>query len=45
MRIVRNAGITLITVAMSLGLLGMTANVANADTGWGGAKIKVVSIK
>lgn len=43
MRFVRNAGIALITAAMSLGLLGMSASTADADTAWGG--IKVISIR
>ena len=44
MRVVRNAGVALITVVMSLGLLGMSATSADADTAWGGVKAKTVSV-
>lgn len=43
MRVVRNAGVALITVVMSLGLLGMSVTSADADTAWGG--VKVISIR
>jgi hypothetical protein len=44
MRFVRNAGVALITVVMSLGLLGMSATSADADTAWGGVRIKSISV-
>lgn len=44
MRIVRNAGVALITVVMSVGLLGMSVTSADADTSWGGVKMKSISV-
>jgi hypothetical protein len=39
MRIITRAGVALVATAMSLGLLGITATAADADSGWARPKI------
>ncbi len=44
MKFLTRAGVALLAAVMSLGLLGMTATSAQADTAWG-KKIKIVVVQ